>query len=68
MQSKCEDLVNQVSTILASGSYGTPDYSGFAMPFSPPEHGVDAAGGSTHRSEPIVKVYRDIRFGWQMVR
>ncbi len=70
VQSKCQDLVNQVTTILQSGSGGRPepDYSSFAMPFSPPEHGVDAAGGPTPRSEPIVKVYRDIRFGWQMVR
>jgi hypothetical protein len=55
VQSRCEDLVDKVAAILQSGSGGTPDYTGATRPFS-------------SRSEPIVKVYRDIRFDRQMAR
>jgi hypothetical protein len=55
VQSKCEDLVDKVAAILQSGSGWTPDHTSVARPFSP-------------RSEPVVKVYRDVRFGRQMAR
>ena len=61
VQSKCEDLVNQVSAILESSSYRMADNASFTRPSSSARHGVDAAGGPTPRREPIVKVYRDIR-------
>jgi hypothetical protein len=60
-QSKCEDLVDQVSAILESSSYRMADNASFTRPSSSARHGVDAAGGPTPRREPIVKVYRDIR-------
>jgi hypothetical protein len=61
VQSKCEDLVDQVSAILESSSYRMADNASFTRPSSSARHGVDAAGGPTPRREPIVKVYRDIR-------
>jgi hypothetical protein len=61
VQSRCEDLVDQVSAILASSSYRMADNASFTRPSSSARHGVDAAGGPTPRREPIVKVYRDIR-------
>ena len=61
VQSKCEDLVDQVSAILESSSYRMADNASFTRPSSSARHGVDAAGGPTPRGEPIVKVYRDIR-------
>ena len=68
VQSKCEDLVDQVSAILESSSYRTSDNASFTRPSSSARHGVDAAGRPTPRREPIVKVYRDIRSGWHMGR
>jgi hypothetical protein len=68
VQSKCEDLVDQVSAILASSSYRTPDDASFTRPSSSARHGFDAAGRPAPRREPIVKVYRDIRSGWHMGR
>jgi hypothetical protein len=61
VQSKCEDLVDQVSAILESSSYRMADNASFTRPSSSARHGVDAADGPTPRREPIVKVYRDIR-------
>ena len=55
VQGKCEDLADKAAAILRSGSGRTPDYTGFARPFSP-------------RRGPVVKVYRDIRFNRQMAR
>jgi hypothetical protein len=68
VQSKCEDLVDQVSAILESSSYRTPDDASLTRPSSSARHGADAAGRPTPRREPIVKVYRDIRSGWHMGR
>jgi hypothetical protein len=55
VQRKCEDLVDQATDILQSGSDERPDHANAARPFRP-------------RSGPIVKVYRDIRFDRHMAR
>jgi putative peptide zinc metalloprotease protein len=64
VQSRCEDLVRQVTAILRSGSGEAPSDTTFTRPFYPPAmHGVGMAAEPTPYGRPIVKVYRDIKLG-----
>jgi len=66
VQSRCEDLVRQVITILRSGSDEAPGDTAFTRPlYRPAGHGAGAATEPTPRRGPIVKVYRDIKLGPQ---
>jgi hypothetical protein len=52
VQSKCEDLVSQVTALLADSWPGTPSYTSLTAPSFQP----------APSSQPIVKLYRDTQF------
>jgi hypothetical protein len=64
IQSKCEDLANQVVSIMEDATYGT-SYTAFTVPtFSPAVHGAapTATQPQTSGEQPVVKLYKDIQF------
>lgn len=69
IQSKAKNLVDQAQTILEDGSYtpagATPFtvFTTFTLPtFSPAAPGVDMAAGSSATNQPVVTLYKDIKF------
>jgi len=61
VESECQDLLNQVVSILQSASYG--NFSSFFLPtFSPAIHGVGLATQTTGSSHPVVKWFKSAHF------
>lgn len=61
VESECQDLLNQVVSILESASYESP--SSFSLPtFSPAIHGVGLTTQSTGSNHPVVKWFKSAHF------